>query len=119
MSPVTLLDGKVLCTFPGCTSTFSDPYGQRRHMRSHTGEKPYPCRVPGCGKAFGHKQSLDYHVAAAHKKERPFKCTAVPGCTFAFPTPASLRAHLRRCVCLGVPGPASVPAVCARLVSRV
>jgi hypothetical protein len=96
--PRMLPNGRVACTWPGCTSTFSDPYGVRRHMRSHTGTKPYPCHYDGCGKAFGHRQSLDYHIAAAHKRERPFKCTAVPGCRFSFPTAASLRAHVQRCV---------------------
>ena len=40
-----------------------------------------------------YSQSLQYHIAAAHKQERPYVCSAVPGCTFAFPTRGSCRAH--------------------------
>lgn len=89
-------DGRVPCTWPGCVATFSDPYGLRRHLRTHTGEKPYPCTFQGCDKSFGHKQSLEYHIAATHTQNRPHKCTAVPGCTLAFPTAAALRVHVRR-----------------------
>jgi uncharacterized Zn-finger protein len=64
-------------------------------MRSHTGEKPYPCPHVDCDKAFGHRQSLDYHIAVVHKRVRPFACKVL-GCGFAFPTAASLRAHIHR-----------------------
>lgn len=89
------LDGRRFpCTFPGCAAVFKESFNLKRHARSHTDERPFPCLAPGCGKAFAHKQSLDYHVAAAHTTARSFRCTVEPGCTLAFPTVLALRAHV-------------------------
>jgi hypothetical protein len=96
--PPLLEDGRVRCTWPKCTSTFSDHHGVRRHVRvTHLCEKPFVCDEDGCGKKFGHRQSLEYHVAAAHRSERPFKCVDTD-CTYVFPKEAAMRAHVRRYV---------------------
>ncbi|NIM37998.1 MAG: hypothetical protein GTN67_07005, partial [Hydrotalea flava] len=35
-----------------CSRKFTSHSNLRRHIRTHTGEKPYECRFPGCEGAF-------------------------------------------------------------------
>ncbi|XP_064627760.1 zinc finger protein 554-like [Lineus longissimus] len=61
--------------------------GLERHMRRHTGEKPYECLV--CKRAFPHGNSLSRHLKL-HTGERPFKCSQ---CGKAFIESGALRKH--------------------------
>ncbi|KPI94712.1 Krueppel-likeous protein 1 [Papilio xuthus] len=42
-------------------------------MRTHTGEKPYRCPAPGCGKGFTCSKQLKVH-SRTHTGERPYTC---------------------------------------------
>ncbi|KAG6046851.1 hypothetical protein E4U39_000974 [Claviceps sp. Clav50 group G5] len=44
-----------------CNKTFSRPSSLRIHSHSHTGEKPYKCSRPGCGKAFSVRSNMKRH----------------------------------------------------------
>ncbi|KDQ24157.1 hypothetical protein PLEOSDRAFT_1090687 [Pleurotus ostreatus PC15] len=52
-----------------CQATFTRPQHAARHMRSHTGDKPYKC--PFCADQFARSDLLSRHVNKAHASEKP------------------------------------------------
>ncbi|KAF2273303.1 uncharacterized protein EI97DRAFT_160859 [Westerdykella ornata] len=51
---------------PTCNKAFSRPSSLRIHSHSHTGEKPYKCQQPGCGKAFSVRSNMKRHERGCH-----------------------------------------------------
>ncbi|KAF1944280.1 hypothetical protein EJ02DRAFT_105112 [Clathrospora elynae] len=49
-----------------CSKAFSRPSSLRIHSHSHTGEKPYKCPQPGCGKAFSVRSNMKRHERGCH-----------------------------------------------------
>jgi hypothetical protein len=41
--------------------SFKAKYKLVNHIRVHTGEKPFPCPFPGCGKIFARSENLKIH----------------------------------------------------------
>lgn len=70
----------IKCTF--CNRVFPREKSLQAHLRTHTGERPYPCDYPGCIKAFTQSGQLKTHQRL-HTGEKPFLCTE-PGCDMRF-----------------------------------
>ncbi|CAH2284599.1 zinc finger 236 isoform X1 [Pelobates cultripes] len=75
------------CTY--CPKSFKKPSDLIRHIRIHTGEKPYKCDE--CGKSFTVKSTLDSHVKT-HAGQKLFSCHV---CANSFSTKGSLKVHMR------------------------
>ncbi|XP_066586742.1 uncharacterized protein [Prorops nasuta] len=70
----------IKCSY--CNRVFPREKSLQAHLRTHTGERPYPCDYPGCTKAFTQSGQLKTHQRL-HTGEKPFLCTE-PGCEMRF-----------------------------------
>lgn len=59
-----------------CEKTFVAAHRLKIHYRSHTGERPYPCKL--CEKAFTCVELLNVHMTNKHINARSFKCSQCP-----------------------------------------
>ncbi|XP_060073338.1 transcription factor IIIA-like [Ylistrum balloti] len=88
-----------ICPFPDCPKTFSRPDRLKIHQRSHTGEKPFKCIVPGCGKSYARSAHLRRHEDNSHElngeTQNQVSCT-VDGCGMIFTLVQNLKKHMKR-----------------------
>uniref|UniRef100_A0A667ZKK6 C2H2-type domain-containing protein n=1 Tax=Myripristis murdjan TaxID=586833 RepID=A0A667ZKK6_9TELE len=60
------------CPAEGCDRRFSRSDELTRHVRVHTGQKPFQCRI--CMRSFSRSDHLTTHIRT-HTGEKPFACT--------------------------------------------
>ena len=78
------------CTIDSCSKSFSCGTHLIRHQRSHTGEKPYQCKE--CNKYFSEMGKLRRH-ARVHSGEKPYTCEH---CRKQFTQSQDLSKHIKR-----------------------
>nr|XP_057922978.1 early growth response protein 4-like [Doryrhamphus excisus] len=59
------------CSVDGCERSFSRSDELNRHVRVHTGQKPFKCSV--CARSFSRSDHLTTHMRT-HTGEKPFSC---------------------------------------------
>jgi len=73
-----------------CDKAFRQSEHLNRHMRVHTGDKPYKCSL--CDKSFGRSSTLQNHKRQVHSNRKPYQC---PFCEKMFKTNIEVKRHVR------------------------
>ena len=59
------------CREEGCSKLFTTKSDLKKHVRTHTNERPYACETEGCGKSF----MISHHLKNHYKSHSSHKAT--------------------------------------------
>jgi len=95
-------------THPGCSASFTQALVPKKHMKTHTGKRLFPCPYESCGDWFKSQEEVNQHIKKAKKHEGhrkaakiidkyllPFTCQ-VEGCFNRYETEIERDRHMEK-----------------------